>query len=406
MLQTSGDNGRTSPAGGPISASAVSRTLARHPRPLGGDTARAGGAVFSLTGMVLNNAGEAVQHTLPKKKPAWLRAKAPGGQAFAQTKENVDRHRLHTVCQEASCPNMGECWSRGVATIMILGDTCTRSCGFCNVKSGKPPVTDLDEPRRVAESLRGLGLKHIVITSVDRDDLPDGGAAIWAETIHRVRDACPEMSLEVLIGDFKGDEAALQLVIDAAPHIIAHNMETVKRTHPAVRPSARYERSIELLRRVKAQGGVAKTGIMVGIGEKPGEVRELLEDLIARTSAHDGPRDPEAAGRGDPVDIITIGQYLQPTRNHLPIDRWVHPDEFAEYERWGLAAGFKVVMSGPLVRSSYLADAQADLLTDIEAERAAHRAGAGSNGSAPGAADSARLRRAAELVELARVRRG
>ncbi|MFG0306898.1 MAG: lipoyl synthase [Phycisphaerales bacterium JB040] len=352
---------------------AVSLTRARHPRPLGGDPARNLRPTVSLSGLILGN-DERSQQLLPKKKPDWLRARVPSGEGFRSTKANIDAHGLHTVCQEASCPNMGECWARGVATIMILGDTCTRNCGFCNVKTGRPPVTDYDEPRRVAESLRGADLKHIVITSVDRDDLPDGGASIWAETIVRVRDACPDLSIEVLIGDFKGDEAALQMVIDAEPTIIAHNLETVRRCHPAVRPAARYERTMELLRRVKAQGGIAKTGIMVGIGEREHEVYELFEDLVRLTGDHAGPRPPQGwtsngdlnapegrtHGGGDPCDIITIGQYLQPTRNHLPIDRWVHPDEFARYERVGLEAGIKVVMSGPLVRSSYLADAQAE----------------------------------------------
>ncbi|MEQ8769660.1 MAG: lipoyl synthase [Phycisphaerales bacterium] len=347
----------------------ASRVLERHPRPLGGDPARNARAVVSLTGMVLNNGSASAHHLAPKKKPSWLRAKAPGGPDFIATKANVDKHGLHTVCQEASCPNIGECWARGVATTMILGDVCTRNCGFCNIKTGKPPVTDLDEPRRVAESLRGTDLKHLVITSVDRDDLPDGGAALWAETITRVKEAAPNLSLEVLIGDFKGDPDALQLVIDAKPDIIAHNMETVKRCHPAVRPAARYERSIELLKRLKAAGAVAKTGIMVGIGEKPGEVRELFDDLVRLTSDHAGPRDPRdpaqgGTGRGDPVDIITIGQYLQPTRNHLPVDRWVEPSEFLAMEEQGKAAGIKVVFSGPLVRSSYLADAQAEMLAE------------------------------------------
>ena len=340
---------------------ARSKTLDRHPRRLGGDPIANLKPIVSLSSMILNNNDDAVHHLNPKKKPDWLRAKLPGGAGFKKTRENVHAHKLHTVCEEAACPNMGECWARGIATMMILGDTCTRACGFCNVKTGKPGAVDKDEPRRVAESLRGAGLKHIVITSVDRDDLPDGGAGIWAETIMRTREACPEMSIEVLVGDFRGDEAALQMVIDAKPNILAHNLETVKRCHPAVRPSARYERTIELLRRVKAQGGVAKTGIMVGIGERKDEVFELFDELIAMTANHDGSRDPNDPSRGDPCDIITIGQYLQPTRNHLPIDRWVHPDEFAEYETVGKAAGIKMVVSGPLVRSSYLADKQADM---------------------------------------------
>lgn len=337
------------------------RTLSRHPRRLGGDPIANLKPIVSLSSMILNNQDDTLQHLAPKKKPDWLRAKLPGGEGFRKTKANINSHNLHTVCEEAACPNMGECWARGVATIMILGDTCTRACGFCNVKTGRPNAVDKDEPRRVAESLRGAGLKHIVITSVDRDDLADGGAGIWAETIMRTREACPNMSIEVLVGDFKGDEAALQMVIDAKPNILAHNLETVKRCHPAVRPSAKYERTIELLRRVKAQGGVAKTGIMVGIGERKEEVFEMFDDLVSMTSKHDGKRDPKDPKRGDPCDIITIGQYLQPTRNHLPLDRWVHPDEFEEYTKVGQAAGLKVVMSGPLVRSSYLADKQADM---------------------------------------------
>jgi lipoic acid synthetase len=276
----------------------------------------------------------------------------------------MSEHRLHTVCEEAGCPNLGECWSRGVATIMILGDTCTRACGFCNVKTGRPNALDRDEPRRVAESLALMGLKHVVITSVNRDELPDGGAAIWAETIIRTRESCPAMSIEVLIPDFEGNWPALQMVIDARPHIINHNLETVRRMYPAVRPSAKFDRSLELLRRVAEQGIAAKTGIMVGIGERDDEVFALMEDVQARTACHHN-------GAPAACSVLTIGQYLQPTRNHLPIDRWVHPDTFAEFRSRGLAAGFKVVESGPLVRSSYHADHQADSLTSIIAERAA-----------------------------------
>ncbi len=323
----------------------IARTLARHPRPLGGDTARSVGlSAFSLTELILQ---EGVQQRVIGKKPDWLRAKVPGGEGYDRLKAIIDEHRLHTVCQEASCPNMGECWSRGSATIMILGDTCTRSCGFCNVKTGKPPVFDADEPRRVAASLALMGLKHVVITSVNRDELPDGGAAIWAETIERVHEACPGMSVEVLVGDFLGDEKAIQVVCDARPEIISHNMETVHRMHPAVRPQAKYDRSLSVLRQMKAAGLVTKTGCMVGIGERDDEVLELMDDI--RTACE--------------CDVLTIGQYLQPTRNHLPIDRWVHPDSFRMFKEQALVRGFRVCESGPMVRSSYRADEQAALLS-------------------------------------------
>ncbi len=329
----------------------------------------------SLSAMVLNNQEQPVHQLQQKRKPGWLRARVPGGGEYAKLKKNIDENRLFTVCEEAACPNMGECWARGVATIMILGDTCTRSCGFCNVKSGKPPVLDLDEPKRVADSLRVMGLKHVVITSVNRDELPDGGAAIWAETIKRSHDACPDLSIEVLIPDFMGDWDALQTVIDSGPNIIAHNLECVRRMYPAVRPSAKYDRSLEMLRRIKEQGVVAKTSFMVGIGEKDAEMIEALEELVEYTANHQGPRDerPEdkgGTGLGDPCDIVTVGQYLQPTRNHLPVARWVHPDDFAMYEREGLKRGLKVVMSGPLVRSSYLADAAADRLQAANVDEA------------------------------------
>ena len=362
----------SSPAASPAtppSAEALARTLARHPRALGGDTTRSvGEALVSLSGYVLNNQAEATQHLRIGKKPDWLRARVPGGEGYQRLKSIIDQHRLHTVCQEASCPNMGECWSRGTATIMILGDVCTRSCGFCNVKTGRPPTLDLDEPRRVAESLKLMQLRHVVITSVNRDELSDGGAAIWAETIDRVHEACPWMSVEVLVGDFCGDEQAIQKVIDAKPEILAHNMETVKRMHPAVRPQAKYERSLAVLRQIKDNGLVTKTGIMVGIGERDDEVDQLMEDVFGESRA----------------DILTIGQYLQPTRNHLPIDRWVSPTQFEAYRIGGLAKGFKVVESGPLVRSSYHAEEQADRLNPDQAD--VHR-------------------RMAALIELGRERR-
>ena len=323
------------------------RILARHPRPLGGDTARErGDTVLSLTGLVLNN-DPGTQQLAIGRKPRWIRARAPSGASYERLRETIAEHRLHTVCQEASCPNIGECWSRGTATIMILGDTCTRSCGFCNVRTGRPLPPEPDEPRRVAESVAIMDLKHVVITCVDRDDLPDGGAEIWAETIRRVHDACPNTSVEALAGDFKGDRDALQVVIEARPEILAHNLETVRRMHPAVRPQAAYDRSLKVLQWIKEAGLVAKTGLMVGIGERDDEVMTLMDDV--RTIAD--------------TDILTIGQYLQPTRNHLPVDRWVTPAQFNRYRSEGLDRGFRVVESGPLVRSSYHAEEQAEKLT-------------------------------------------
>ncbi|HRQ72848.1 MAG TPA: lipoyl synthase [Phycisphaerales bacterium] len=347
----------------------------RHVRPPGGDPFRTlDRPLISLTGMVLNNTPD--QTLAPKRKPPWLRAKVPGGEGYRRLRGVLSAHRLHTVCEEAGCPNMGECWSRGVATIMILGDTCTRACGFCNVRTGRPPTLDRDEPRRVAESLALMGLRHVVITSVNRDELPDGGAGIWAETIIRVREACPDMSVEVLIPDFEGNWAALQMVIDAKPHIINHNLECVRRMYPAVRPSAKFDRSLELLRRVKEQGSVAKTGIMVGIGERDEEVLALMDEVQSATRVTLPPSDPTPSLRdsvttslSESCDILTIGQYLQPTRNHLPIDRWVTPEQFARFKAEGVRRGFKVVESGPLVRSSYHADHQADMLSTIATDR-------------------------------------
>ncbi len=278
-----------------------------------------------------------------QRKPSWIRARLPGGAKYHELRRLITDHHLHTVCEEARCPNMGECWADGVATIMILGDVCTRSCGFCHVKTGRPPVLDLDEPARVAETIRIMDLRHVVITSVNRDELPDGGASIWAETIRRTHAACPETSVEVLIPDFCGKWGALETVIDAAPEVLGHNMETVRRLYRVVRPQAKYDRSIELLRRSKEAGLVTKTGIMVGIGETDDEVRELMDDVIA----------------GSQCDILTIGQYLQPTRNHLPVERWVEPARFEYFREQGLRRGFKVVESGPMVRSSYHADKQA-----------------------------------------------
>lgn len=316
----------------------------RHPRPLGGDTARGRSkeAVLSLRDQILNNPAAATLDV--PRKPSWIRAPAPGGESYLRLKKRLAELGLHTVCQEASCPNIGECWGRGTATIMILGDTCTRACGFCNVKTGRPPVTDTDEPRRVAEMLSEAGLTHVVITSVDRDDLEDGGAAIWADTITRTRAACPKMSIETLVGDFKGHPTDIRVVIDAAPDILAHNVETVRRMHPAVRPQADYDRSIDVLRHIKEGGCTSKTSLMVGIGERDDEIFQTMEDIRQRAE----------------TDILTIGQYLQPTRNHLPVDRWVKPAQFQIWKEAGLQMGFAVVESGPLVRSSYHAESQAE----------------------------------------------
>ncbi|MEE9130082.1 MAG: lipoyl synthase [Phycisphaerales bacterium] len=343
-------NPRVRPQTSGPSLANLARTLSRHPRPLGGDTARQlDRPVFSLSSLVLNNDQPHLQQLAIGRKPRWIRARVPGGEGYDQLRSIVDRHRLHTICQEGSCPNIGECWSRGTATIMILGEICTRSCGFCNVRTGKPLPPDLQEPQRVAESLALMNLKHVVITCVDRDDLPDGGAAVWAETIRRVHEQCPEMSVEALIGDFKGDAGSLQQVIDVHPEILAHNMETVRRMHPAVRPQARYERSLHVLERIKEAGLVSKTSIMLGIGERDDEVLQLMDDVRQRAQS----------------DILTIGQYLQPTRNHLPIDRWVAPEQFDVLKVEGLKRGFRVVESGPMVRSSYHAEEQAARLSPV-----------------------------------------
>jgi lipoic acid synthetase len=298
----------------------------------------------SLSDRILSNEP---RDYIKRRKPEWLRAKLPGGPGYEALRRIIDGHQLHTVCESAKCPNMGECWARGTATIMILGDVCTRSCGFCHIKTGRPESLDTDEPRRVGEAAALMRLRHLVITSVNRDELADGGAGIWAQTIREVRRQSPDTSIEVLIPDFCGDWNALQLVIDERPDILNHNMETVRRLYSVVRPQAKYDRSIELLRRVKEAGLVAKTGIMVGIGETDEEVTQLLHDVI------DGTRSGNGA-----CDILTVGQYLQPTRDHLPITRWVTPQQFAQYKTDGQTIGFRHVESGPLVRSSYHAEDQ------------------------------------------------
>lgn len=275
------------------------------------------------------------------RKPAWLKMKMPAGEGYSRLMELVSGHRLHTVCQSAKCPNMGECWSAGTATLMILGDVCTRSCGFCHIATGRPPVLDLDEPVRVGDAVRRMGLKHVVITSVNRDELPDGGAGVWAHTIREIRRQSPGTSVEVLIPDFCGKWEALQQVLDERPEILGHNLETVPRLYKTVRPQAKYHRSLKLLQIAKEQGLTAKTGIMLGLAEEEAEVDALLDDLVSIS-----------------CDILTIGQYLQPTPQHLKVERWVHPDEFALWKKRGEERGLRHVEAGPMVRSSYHAEKQ------------------------------------------------
>ena len=305
--------------------------------------------------------------TAPRRHPDWIKARIPSGETYQEVRRLLHGLTLHTVCEEAHCPNMGECWDERTATVMILGDTCTRACGFCAVKTGKPLGHDLDEPRRVAEAISGLGLDHVVITSVARDDLDDGGAGIFAETIRRLRAACPGMGVEVLIPDFNGEEARLRTVMAAGPDILNHNVETVARLQKPVRKRARYDRSLDVLLRAKAYAlelGAAdsalpsihtKSSIMVGLGETRPELRQTFLDL-----------------RAVDCDILTIGQYLRPSAEHLPVERYYHPDEFAEMREEALALGFRHVESGPLVRSSYHAR---DQVPDAEARRAAREAG-------------------------------
>jgi lipoic acid synthetase len=270
--------------------------------------------------------------------------KMPGGHEFSKLLNLVNDQKLHTVCQSAKCPNMGECWAAGTATLMILGDVCTRSCGFCNIATGKPTVLDLDEPFRVGHAVRTMDLKHVVITSVNRDELTDGGAAVWAHTIREIRRQSPGTNVEVLIPDFCGNWDALQLVLDERPEILNHNMETVPRLYRRVRPQAKYHRSLKLLQIAKQQGFVTKTGMMLGLGEEEHEIDAVIDDLVAIS-----------------CDIITLGQYLQPTHQHLPVERWVHPDEFDAWKLKGETRGIRHVESGPLVRSSYHAEKQVKL---------------------------------------------
>ncbi|PKL89994.1 MAG: lipoyl synthase [Ignavibacteriae bacterium HGW-Ignavibacteriae-2] len=276
------------------------------------------------------------------KRPDWLKVRLPSGENFKDVHTLMRNSKLNTVCEEARCPNIAECWNSRTATFMIMGDTCTRSCGFCNVKVGMPNELDLDEPRRVAESVEQLNLRHVVITSVNRDELLDGGAGIFAESVRLINEKMPKTTVEILIPDFKGEEHAFEILMKHPPHILNHNLETVKRLYHAVRPQAKFERSLALIQWFKNRGLRTKSGIMVGIGEKTEEVLELMQDL-----------------RNHGGDIMTIGQYLQPTKNHLPVHRYVTLEEFNLYKVEGLKMGFKAVESGPLVRSSYHADKQA-----------------------------------------------
>ncbi|MFY8132005.1 MAG: lipoyl synthase [Bacteroidia bacterium] len=273
------------------------------------------------------------------RKPEWLKVKIPASGDYQKVKKIVTDHKLHTICQSGNCPNLAECWGAGTATFMILGNVCTRGCSFCAVATGRPTELDLDEPYRVAEAVQLMGVKHCVITSVNRDELKDRGMAVWAATVNEVRKISPQTKLETLIPDVKGNWEALQLILEAKPDVISHNMETVKRLYRKVRPQAVYERSLEQIARIKASGIRTKTGVMVGLGETKEEIFELMDDLVANG-----------------CDVLTIGQYLQPTKMHLAVEEFIHPDLFAEYKEVGLQKGFKFVESGALVRSSYHAE--------------------------------------------------
>ena len=278
-----------------------------------------------------------------KNKPKWLRAKLPTSAEYKKTLLTVNEHKLNTVCKSAQCPNMGECWSRGTATVMILGNICTRSCSFCAIQTGRPTELDIGEPARVADSIAKMNLKHAVITSVARDDLKDGGASIWANTIRAVHNRIPECAVEVLTADFRGQQEYLDIVLDACPDIFNHNLETVKRLQRPIRKTARYDRSLWVLEHAKSRGFITKSGIMLGIGETEDEIKTVLKDM-----------------RDVGVDILTIGQYLQPSPKHEPVDRWVTPKEFQRWKDYAFEICYGVCESGPLIRSSYHADEQSD----------------------------------------------
>ena len=298
--------------------------------------------------MKLNKHQREFKDTIEKEKvdlgrrPDWLKVRLPSGDNYREVLSMMRKSKLNTVCEEAKCPNLAECWNARTATYMILGDTCTRTCGFCDVKTGRPMFVDWDEPSRVAQSVIDLGLKHVVITSVNRDELKDGGAAVFAKTIELIREKKPECTIEILIPDFQGVEEAFEIIMKNPPDILNHNLETVPRLYHAVRPQASYQRSLDLINWFHKKGLKTKSGIMVGIGEKTEEVLELMQDLKKHN-----------------CDIMTIGQYLQPTKTHLPVDRYVTLEEFALYKENGATLGFKAVESGPLVRSSYHAEKHA-----------------------------------------------
>ena len=281
----------------------------------------------------------AVAAERPARRPDWLRVKLPTGESYRKVREIVSEHKLHTICQSGNCPNMGECWGAGTATFMILGNICTRSCGFCSVATGRPEEADPFEPARVARSVELMGVKHCVITSVDRDDLKDGGSDIWAKTIRAVRRRSPQTKLETLIPDFQGNWENLNVMLEARPDVLSHNLETVRRLTRKVRVQARYDRSLEVLMRAKRAGLRTKSGIMLGLGETDQEVLETMDDL-----------------RSVECDIITLGQYSQPTKAHLPVAEFIHPDRFTFFREEGRKRGFRHVESGPLVRSSYHAE--------------------------------------------------
>ncbi len=273
------------------------------------------------------------------KRPEWLRVKLPIGEDYRRVRELVDQYKLHTICQSGNCPNMGECWGAGTATFMILGNVCTRSCSFCAVKTGRPTEYDTDEPRRVADAIRLMKVKHAVITSVNRDELADRGAEIWFQTVSAIKQECPDTTIETLIPDVKGNWDALIRMISAGQEIVSHNMETVERLYRLVRPQAKYTRSLEQIQRIGQFEKRTKSGIMLGLGEQKDEVLTAMDDLL--TSG---------------CDVLTLGQYLQPTKLHLEVAEFIHPDQFAEYKEIGLSKGFKFVESGPMVRSSYHAE--------------------------------------------------